>query len=628
MRAAGARGLIPGARAAGKARWRGGAGMLRVARGRRLLAAGRALVRGALRHADAGAGRGLAGHRARRRHADRRADRLGEDARRLPLVARPAAARGRDGRAGGTHRRRLRLAAEGARQRRAADPRSPARRDARAGGGGGCAAARDPRPGALRRHASRRAPGDGAPPAAHPGDHAGVALHPAHRRGQPALARRCAHGHRRRDPRRRRRQAGRAPGPLARAPGRARGAAAPAHRSLRHAAPHRRGGAPAGRRGGAARARATLIQRVGRSGHARGAVPKGVVFPLTRDDLVQAAAAVRAVRAGELDTLRVPESPLDILAQQCVATVATGDLQVDELWALVRRAHSFRRLERADFDAVLDMMADGVATRRGRRGALLHLDRVHGRVRARRGARLAAITSGGAIPDNADYEVVEEPQGLKVGTVNEDFAVESMAGDIFLLGNRSWRIRRVEAGRVRVEDAAGAPPTIPFWLGEAPARTRELSAAVSALRAAVAARLPDTSWLVDACGLSADAAAQLGAYVGATEAALGTVPTTGCVVAERFFDEAGGMQLVVHAPFGGRINRAWGLALRKRFCVTFNFELQAAATDDGLVISLGEQHSFPLDSVFAMVRRETLHEDLVQAALASPLFTNRWRWNA
>src|SRR5436305_101662 len=223
---------------------------------------------------------------------------------------------------------------------------------------------------------------------------------------------------------------------------------------------------------GAPRALPTLIQRVGRSGHARGAVPKGVVYPLTRDDLVQAAAAVRAVRAGELDTLRVPENPLDILAQQCVATVATGDLQVEELWALVRRAYSFRDLSRADFDAVLDMLADGVATRRGRRGALLHLDRVHGRVRARRGARLAAITSGGAIADNADYEVVEEPQGLKVGTVNEDFAVESMAGDIFLLGNRSWRIRRVEAGRVRVEDAAGAPPTTPFGPGEAPGRTR------------------------------------------------------------------------------------------------------------------------------------------------------------
>src|SRR5205809_841301 len=258
------------------------------------------------------------------------------------------------------------------------------------------------------------------------------------------------------------------------------------------------------------------------------------------------------------------------------------------------------------------MLADGVATRRGRRGALLHLDRVHGRVRARRGARLAAITSGGAIPDNADYEVVEEPQGLKVGTVNEDFAVESMAGDIFLLGNRSWRIRRVEAGRVRVEDAAGAPPTIPFWLGEAPARTRELSAAVSALRSDVVARLADrraaVDWLAAECGLTADGAEQ--------------------VVAERFFDEAGGMQLVVHAPFGGRINRAWGLALRKRFCVTFDFELQAAATDDGFVLSLGPQHSFPLDAVFGMVRRERLVEDLIQAALVSPMFANRWRWNA
>src|SRR5690349_3221499 len=383
---------------------------------------------------------------------------------------------------------------------------------------------------------------------------------------------------------------------------------------------------------GAPRALATLIQRVGRSGHARGAVPKGIVFPLTRDDLLQAAAAVCAVRAGELDTLRIPGNPLDILAQQCVATVATGDLAVEDLWALVRRAHPFRDLPRGDFDAVLAMLSDGVATRRGRRGTLLHLDRVHGRVRARRGARLAAITSGGAIPDNADYDVVEEPQGLKVGTVNEDFAVESMAGDIFLLGNRSWRIRRVEAGRVRVEDANGAPPTIPFWLGEAPARTRELSAAVSELRAEIAARLgaraARVEWLVAQCGLSADGAAQLVDYVAATRAALGTVPTTDCVVAERFFDEAGGMQLVVHAPFGGRINRAWGLALRKRFCVSFNFELQAAATDDGIVISLGEQHSFPLDSVFAMVRPGTLVEDLVQAALVSPLFTNRWRWNA
>jgi ATP-dependent Lhr-like helicase len=383
---------------------------------------------------------------------------------------------------------------------------------------------------------------------------------------------------------------------------------------------------------GAPRALATLIQRVGRSGHARGALPKGVLFPLTRDDLVQAAAAVRAVRAGDLDRLHIPENPLDILAQQCVATVASGEMTLDELFALARRAYPFRALPRADFDAVVEMLAEGVATRRGRRGALLHLDRVNGRVRGRRGARLAAITGGGAIPDTADYEVVEEPQGLRVGTVNEDFAVESLAGDIFLLGNRSWRIRRVEAGRVRVEDAAGAAPTIPFWLGEAPARTRELSAAVSSLRNDVASRLDDpaaaAAWVTAECAVNGGGAEQLVAYLGAGRAALGVMPSETCVVAERFFDEAGGMQLVVHAPFGGRINRAWGLALRKRFCVTFDFELQAAATDDGLVISLGEQHSFPLESVFEMVQGSTLVADLTQAVLVSPLFTNRWRWNA
>jgi ATP-dependent Lhr-like helicase len=380
---------------------------------------------------------------------------------------------------------------------------------------------------------------------------------------------------------------------------------------------------------GSPRALATAIQRVGRSGHARGAVPKGIFFPLTRDDLLQTAAAVRAVRAGELDRLSVPAGGRDVLAQQCVATLAsTGEMGVEELLALVRRAHPYRDLSRETYEAVLDMLADGVSTRRGRRAAHLHWDRVGGRLRARRGARLAAITSGGAIPDTADYDVVEEPQGLLVGKVNEDFAVESMRGDIFLLGNRSWRIRRVEAGRMRVEDANGAPPSMPFWTGEAPSRTRELSDAVSRLREDVAARLPESRWLEGECGLSEDGAAQVAGYVREAQAALGVVPSDRTIVAERFFDESGGMQLVVHAPFGGRINRALGLVLRKRFCVTFDFELQAAATDDGIVLSLGEQHSFPLDGVLGMIRRDSLAEDLAQAALASPMFTNRWRWNA
>jgi ATP-dependent Lhr-like helicase len=383
---------------------------------------------------------------------------------------------------------------------------------------------------------------------------------------------------------------------------------------------------------GAPRALATFLQRVGRSGHWLGAVPKGILFPLTRDDLVQCAAAVRAVRAGELDRIVMPEAPLDILAQQIVASVAAQEGSERAVWELVQRAYPFRALSHEDFEAVLIMLSDGVATRRGRRAAHLHRDLVNGRLRARRGARMVAITGGGAIPDTADFDVIEEPADTFVGKVNEDFAIESVAGDIFLLGNRSWRIRRVEAGKVRVVDAEGAPPTIPFWLGEAPARTPELSAAVAALREDVAARRHDfgaaSAWLMDECAVDQSAADQLLAYVAESHAALGAVPTQQTVIAERFFDEGGGMQLVIHAPFGGRINRAWGLALRKRFCRTFDFELQAAATDDGIVLSLGEQHSFPLENVFQMVRPASLEDDLIQAALAAPMFGTRWRWNA
>ncbi|MDR7506916.1 MAG: DEAD/DEAH box helicase [Armatimonadota bacterium] len=383
---------------------------------------------------------------------------------------------------------------------------------------------------------------------------------------------------------------------------------------------------------GAPRALGTLLQRVGRSGHGRDAVSCGVLFPLTRDELVQCAAAVRAARAGHLDRVRIPSCPLDVLAQQIVAIAGSQEIAEDDLWALVRRAYPYRDLSREQFDQVIRMLAEGISSRRGRDGAWLHRDGVRGVLRGRRGARLAALTCGGAIPDTADYEVVEDPQGTVVGRVNEDFAVESQAGDVFLLGNSSWRIRRVEAGRVRVESAQGAPPSVPFWLGEAPARTAELSAAVSDLRQEVADRLGDpdaaADWLVEQAGVDRAGARQIVSYVAETAAALGCVPTARRVVAERFFDEAGGMQLVLHAPFGGRITRAWGLALRKRFCLTFDFELQAAATDDGIVLSLGEQHSFPLEAVFRFLRSSTARDDLVQAVLGSPLFTTRWRWTA
>jgi ATP-dependent Lhr-like helicase len=427
---------------------------------------------------------------------------------------------------------------------------------------------------------------------------------------------------------------------------------------------------------------AVALQRVGRSGHWRGAVPKGRFFVTTRDDLAECAVLVRAIRLGELDRLIFPEASLDVLAQQIVACCAasrsaavpaavvgasrphqsgknelgatagedagaTSDgWDEDELFALVKRAYPYRNLTREAFDEVLKMLSEGIASQRGRYGAYLHHDRINRKLRARRGARLAAITSGGTIPDNALYSVVAEPEGVVVGTVDEDFAVESMAGEVMLLGNTSWRIRRIEAksSRILVENAQGAPPGIPFWRGEAPSRTAELSQQLGELRKEISDRLPGVvpvegwrnltvvadavSWLREECGLDLSGAEQLIQYILEGRAVLGDVPTQTTIIAERFFDEGGGMQLIIHAPFGGRINKAWGLALRKRFCRGFNFELQAAATDNGLNIALAEQHSFPLADVFQFLASESMPPILEQAALASPIFQTRWRWDA
>jgi ATP-dependent Lhr-like helicase len=382
---------------------------------------------------------------------------------------------------------------------------------------------------------------------------------------------------------------------------------------------------------GSPRSIAVALQRIGRSGHQveHTTRPKGRIFATTRDELVECAALVRSISLGELDSLLVPATPLDVMAQQVVAMAAAEDWQEDKLFALVRRAYCYADLERKDFDAVIDMLSEGISTKRGRSGAFLHRDRVHGVVRGRRGARLAAITSGGAIPDNAQFLVLAEPDETVVGTLDEDFAVESMAGDVFMLGSTSWRIRRVEAGRVRVEDAKGAAPTIPFWRGEAPGRTWELSSAVSDLRSRICALSQGDAidFLIEDCHLDQRGAEQAVLYVRAGAAALGALPSVNTVVAERFFDEGGGMQLVLHSPFGARINRAWGLALRKRFCRSFNFELQAAATDNGIVISLSDQHSFPLELVFRFLSKETVEEVLTQAMLPAPMFEVRWRWD-
>ena len=383
---------------------------------------------------------------------------------------------------------------------------------------------------------------------------------------------------------------------------------------------------------GTTRSIATLLQRVGRAEHRRGGLPKGRIFPLSRDELIECAALLRCVHRGELDRLSMPEKPLDVLAQQIVAAASTEDWEETKLFELIGCAWPYRNLTREEFDSDVKMLAEGFSTKRGRRAALIHHDAVNHRLRGRRGARLVALTSGGAIPDNTDYRVVLEPSETFVGTVNEDFAVESLAGDIFQLGNTSWRILRINSGVVRVEDAKGQPPGIPFWLGEAPARTAELSQAVSNVRAEMEKLLSDgkdiRDWLVSEMKLPTEAAQQIADYFAATYRALGALPSQQTLVMERFFDESGGMQLVLHAPFGSRINRAWGLALRKRFCRSFNFELQAAATDDAIVISLGTQHSFPLEEVFRYLNSKTVRDLLVQALLDAPMFTIRWRWNA
>ena len=395
---------------------------------------------------------------------------------------------------------------------------------------------------------------------------------------------------------------------------------------------------------GSPRSIAVALQRIGRAGHWRGAVPKGRLFATTRDELIECAALVRAINRLELDRIMIPECPLDILAQQIVAACAAEDWLEDDLFALVRRAHPYRNLARKDFDEIIEMLSNGIAARRGRYGAYLHRDQVNHRLHGRRGARLAAITSGGAIPDNSLYTVIAEPEHIVVGTVDEDFAVESLRGDIILLGNTSWRIRRVQSGSVSVEDAKGAAPNIPFWLGEAPSRTMELSLEIAALREKISSltvglspgyvrgTLPPATaavdWLKQECGLDPSGAEQAVEYIVTGRAVLRAVPTQDTVIAERFFDEGGGMQLVIHAPFGGRINKAWGLALRKRFCRSFNFELQAAATDNGLNISLSDQHSFPLADVFHFLQSASVEHLLEQAVLASPIFNTRWRWVA
>ncbi|MEM7008229.1 MAG: helicase-related protein, partial [Thermodesulfobacteriota bacterium] len=402
---------------------------------------------------------------------------------------------------------------------------------------------------------------------------------------------------------------------------------------------------------GSSKSIATFLQRVGRSGHSVKGTPKGKIFPLSLDELVECAALLDSINKGELDSIVMPEKPLDVLAQQIVAEVSSREYGEKELFNLYKKAYPYRELDESEFDQVIDMLSKGFTVQKGRRGAYVHHDVVNERLRARKGARLAALISGGTIPDSFDYDVVLEPTNTFIGTVNEDFAIESVPGDVFLLGNHSWRILKVNGGKVRVEDAGSLPPTIPFWFGEAPGRSVEFSQAVSRLRQELSNKIgdikehikegdlldsfsndawkePSIKWLTEDVGLTLEAADQLVVYMATVKAALGIIPTHKKLVIERFFDEAGAMHLVIHSPYGSRLNRAWGLSLRKRFCRKFNFELQAAAAEDSIILSLGATHSFPLEEVYQYLHPNSVRQVLTQALLDAPMFEVRWRWNA
>jgi ATP-dependent helicase Lhr and Lhr-like helicase len=387
------------------------------------------------------------------------------------------------------------------------------------------------------------------------------------------------------------------------------------------------------------------LQRIGRAGHWHGATPKGRLFATTRDDLLEQAALVRKLRNGELDRLEIPPQPIDILMQQIVAACGAEPWNKRSLFEVLRRAYPYRTLAWEQYEEIIAILANGIQSSRGRYGAYLLHDGIHGELYPRRGARMIAISNGGAIPDTALFNVILEPEGVQIATLDEHFAVDSSPGDVILLGNTSWRVQRIEAsGQVHVENAHGTPPSVPFWTGEAPQRTDVLSDGVSELRNEITCRTrclsPESispaqpevasaaAWLMEECGVCKFGAQQLIAYIVAGRTVLGAVPSKNTIIAERFFDEGGGMQLILHAPFGGRINKAWGLALRKRFCRGFNFELQAAATDNGINISLAEQHSFPLSDVFQFLTEVTTRTLLEQASLAAPVFKTRWRWAA
>src|SRR6266478_436795 len=373
---------------------------------------------------------------------------------------------------------------------------------------------------------------------------------------------------------------------------------------------------------------AAALQRVGRAGHLLSRVSKGRIVVTRGEELGEAAAVVRSIRARELDRTVMPEAPLDVLAQQIVAAVAAESVGVDTLWQRFRNAAPYRTLSREDFVAVVRALAEPLPAEVKGAAPRILWDRVNDRLHARRGSRFLALTSGGTIPDNGLYDVFVAETDLKVGTLDEEFVTESLPGDVFLLGSHSWKIVKVRADRVLVEDAQGMSPTIPFWKGEHPSRSWELGLAVGRLRRDAAERLdaPDfATWAAQACGLDARAASAMKAWLVMAGEVLDGVPDDQGIVVESFSDEMGGRHAMIHSVFGMRVNGAWGMVLKEKLRRA-GLVAEASHVDDGILLSFAPGQVPPSpERLVTLIAPEEVDTLLGKALIGTPLFGTRFR---
>lgn len=355
-------------------------------------------------------------------------------------------------------------------------------------------------------------------------------------------------------------------------------------------------------------------QRAGRARHRPGQRPRIHAFPLTLSDLLQTRAVIDALEMGKIDRSCMLGTADDVLVQHLIAMVAAGMTDRGQLQALIRRAVTWRHLNEKDLGRLIDMVHDGFVPGRETSHSLVYR-RGPVRLGVADEAEKLSLMNAGTIPEWFDYEVLDLSTRQVIGRLDEEFAFESTPGQVIQLGGSTWKILAIATGRVEVEPADNLAPNLPFWFGDGAGRSSDLSLQVMQL----------CRWVEQG---QAVGCSSLQDYLSTSLAVLGRLPGPDCIVLERFFDPGGDQHLVIHTLAGARTNRAWGLALRKRFCRQFNFELQAAATDDGLLISLGAVHSFDLPEVMGYLRSSNARDVLVQALLDTPIFQTRFRWCA